>query len=239
MSARDADAPHEERSTAVDWEAVTPKTWYARHGHALLDVILLIAVSIPALLLMTVIALCNLITFGHWRKIFFKQPRLGQRGHLFELYKFRTMRDATEGNFCAWREGDKARVTAFGRLLRSTHLDELPQIINILKGEMSFIGPRPEMLEIEQWANENIPGFEERLAIKPGITGLAQISQGYTGCDVPAYTEKLNICLVYMSRMSLWLDIQIVFGTVIWMLKGKGWHWQAQEQTNAVIAVAK
>jgi lipopolysaccharide/colanic/teichoic acid biosynthesis glycosyltransferase len=149
------------------------------------------------------------------------------------------MHDAPEGNFCAWRGGDKARVTAFGRLLRSTHLDELPQIINILQGEMSFIGPRPEMLEIESWAGDNIPGFEARLAIKPGITGLAQISQGYTGCDVPAYTEKLNICLDYMRRMSPWLDIQIIFGTVIWMLKGKGWHWKAQEQTNAAISVAK
>ncbi|RQW76884.1 MAG: sugar transferase, partial [Methylococcus sp.] len=152
MSAINADAPHEEGPMAVDWEAVTPRSWYARRGHALLDVVLLIAVSIPALFLMTVIALCNLITFGDCRKIFFKQPRLGLRGQLFKLYKFRTMRDAPEGNFCAWREGDKARVTTFGRLLRSTHLDELPQIINILQGEMSFIGPRPEMLEIERWA---------------------------------------------------------------------------------------
>jgi lipopolysaccharide/colanic/teichoic acid biosynthesis glycosyltransferase len=98
----------------------------------------------------------------------------------------------------------------------------------VLRGEMSFIGPRPEMLEVEQWASEHVPNFVQRLAIKPGITGLAQVTQGYTGRDVGAYAKKLAINLAYIERMSLRFDLEILARTGLWMLRGKGWDWQKQ-----------
>ena len=90
---------------------------------------------------------------------------------------------------------------------------------------MSFIGPRPEMVDIEYWAAKEIPGFSQRLAIRPGLAGLAQITQGYTGHDVGAYSEKLDINLAYMDGMSFLLDAKIVLGTAVWMVRGKGWSW--------------
>lgn len=217
----------------VDWVKVTPNSFYAKYGHYWLDVALLSVTIVPALLVIVLLATGNWIAFGELRDVFFLQPRLGLRGKVFNVIKFRTMSEAKAGNFVSWSSGDQARVTTFGKTLRNMHLDELPQILNVLKGEMSFIGPRPEMLEIEAWAQENIPRFSERLAIKPGITGLAQITQGYTGRDIEAYTEKLNICLAYMAQMSLLLDIKIIFNTILWMLSGKGWQWKSQEKKNA------
>jgi lipopolysaccharide/colanic/teichoic acid biosynthesis glycosyltransferase len=213
-------------SPPIDWPALAPRHAYARVGRPLLDAALLCAVCVPALAITSVLAVANAIAFRDVRKVFFVQPRIGLRGRVFELVKFRTMKTAPQGNFEAWIGGDQARVTAFGRFLRNAHLDELPQLINVLRGEMSFIGPRPEMLEVEQWASEHVPNFVQRLAIKPGITGLAQVTQGYTGRDVAAYAKKLAINLAYIERMSLRFDLEILARTGLWMLRGKGWDWQ-------------
>jgi lipopolysaccharide/colanic/teichoic acid biosynthesis glycosyltransferase len=105
-------------------------------------------------------------------------------------------------------------------------LDELPQLYNVLRGEMSFIGPRPEMVEVEAWASDQIPGFTERLAIKPGITGLAQVTQGYTPRDVDAYRRKLAINREYLATLSMSRDLGIVVRTALWMLRGRGWKWR-------------
>lgn len=217
----------------VDWDKVAPNNFYAKFGHYWLDMAILSVTIVPALLVILLLATGNWIAYGDLRHVFFLQPRLGLRGKVFNVIKFRTMSEAKEGNFASWSKGDESRVTAFGKTLRNMHLDELPQILNVLRGDMSFVGPRPEMLEIEAWAQENVPHFSERLAIKPGITGLAQITQGYTGRDIEAYTEKLNICLAYMAQMSLFLDIKIIFNTMLWMLRGKGWQWKSQERINA------
>jgi len=209
----------------VDWDALQPPGWYARKGHRWLDWLLLVLLLPLAMPLMVLIAVGNALVFRDPRRVFFSQPRVGWRGQPFTMLKFRTMDEAP----CAmgsWSNGiDHLRVTRFGRFLRNTHLDELPQLFNILKGDMSFIGPRPEMMEVEQWAVEHIPGFGERLATRPGVTGLAQITQGYTGRDLDAYAEKLLINRVYMRDMSLALDLSIVLRTFVWMVRGKGWSW--------------
>lgn len=209
-----------------DWDALTPGSWYARRGHRWLDWLFLTLLLPPALPLMFVIGLANLVVFRDPRKILFLQDRTGWRGVTFRIIKFRTMKQAHTGNHGSWASGeDHLRVTRLGKFLRNSHMDELPQLINILIGQMSFIGPRPEMIEIEAWANEAVSGFSSRLAIRPGVAGLAQITQGYTGRDVGAYSRKLEINLEYLEQMCLALDVSIFLRTIHWMVRGKGWEW--------------
>jgi lipopolysaccharide/colanic/teichoic acid biosynthesis glycosyltransferase len=218
------------RAQPIDWDALEPRGGYATRVRPWLDRALLAVVALPALAIGALVAVANAIAVRDPRKVFFVQERIGHRGRVFRLVKFRTMREAREGNFAAWSGGDRARVTPFGKFLRNAHLDELPQLFNVARGEMSFIGPRPEMLEVEQWAAEQVPGFATRLAIKPGITGLAQVTQGYTGRDVAAYAEKLAINRAYLQRMSFAFDLEILARTFLWMLRGKGWDWQKAPQ---------
>ncbi|MCC7014022.1 MAG: sugar transferase [Planctomycetes bacterium] len=210
---------------SVDWERLAPRGTWATTLRPLLDELLLALCIVPAALIGAGVAVASAIAFGSLRKVLFVQPRVGHRGRIFNLVKFRTMRDAPQGNFAAWSAGDQARVTSFGRFLRSSHLDELPQLINVLRGEMSFIGPRPEMVEVEEWANANVPGFIERLAIKPGITGLAQVTQGYTPRDVQAYQRKLELNRAYLRNMSCSTDLAVLVRTFFWMARGRGWRW--------------
>ncbi len=225
-----AAAPHEVQGepvfeAAVDWNALEPRGVWYRVGRPLADELLLALTLPPALVLIALVALANAIAFGGFKRAFFIQPRVGHRGRIFKLIKFRTMREPSGTVFESWSNGDVARVTAMGRFLRSTHLDELPQLFNVLRGEMSFIGPRPEMIEVEEWACANVPGFLERLAIKPGITGWAQITQGYTPKDVAAYEHKLALNREYLSKLSLRADLGIVARTLVWMVMGRGWRW--------------
>jgi lipopolysaccharide/colanic/teichoic acid biosynthesis glycosyltransferase len=213
----------------IDREAYTPPGAYAHWGKRLLNACLL-SLSLPvALLLALPIALLNWLSFGDPRRILYCQPRVGRRGRVFWIWKFRTMREADDA-FDSWRDGhDRARVTRFGRLLRNTHLDELPQLLNILRGEMDFIGPRPEMIEIDRWACERIAGFRLRNALLPGITGFAQITQGYAGMDERAYAEKLAADRLYCRKVSLGFDLEILARTALWMLRGRGWRWQEKK----------
>lgn len=222
---RPVPAPGQVFPNAVDWDGLAPRGAWIRVGHPGMNGLLLVAAAVPALLLGAAVAVASAIAFRSPRRIFFVQPRVGLRGRVFRLVKFRTMREPVTTHFEAWIDGDRARVTRFGRFLRSTHLDELPQLINVLRGEMSFIGPRPEMMEVEAWACERIPGFLERLAIKPGITGLAQVVQGYTACDVSAYQRKLELNRSYLRRCSPALDLEILARTFLWMARGRGWKW--------------
>jgi len=210
-----------------DWAINTPNGLYARFGRRCVDAALL-TVCLPFALAPAVfIATINAFVTGSVRKIFYSQERVGLRGRIFRIYKFRTMRDVLESDIQSWSSGqDRKRVTWFGRFLRSSHLDELPQLINVAKGDMSFIGPRPEMVEIEEWAAEAVPGFVTRLSIRPGITGFAQITQGYTARDEEAYQHKLDLCLSYNESLSFAVDISILWHTASWMLRGKGWQWQ-------------
>ncbi len=220
-------------SCAAEWQEELPNRWYARRGRRLFDLALLIALLPPSLVVMAAVAVCNLIVFKNPREVFFTQPRMGWRNRPFQIFKFRTMREAQGSELSSWSSGaDRLRVTRLGRFLRNTHLDELPQLFNILKGDMSFIGPRPEMIEIEAWAAAEVPGFTNRLALRPGITGLAQITQGYTGRDAEAYAEKLELNADYMRRVSFALDVSIVLRTVLWMARGKGWSWNVPRPAN-------
>lgn len=142
------------------------------------------------------------------------QWRVGRRGRLFRMYKLRTMvQDAEKGTGPVWAKSRDPRVTGFGRLLRDSHLDELPQLWNVLRGEMSLVGPRPERPVFVQDFSESIPNYAARLEVRPGITGLAQVFRGYdkTVSDV---RRKLAYDLLYIRRMSVALDLYIMFRTL-------------------------
>ncbi len=203
----------------ADWDALEPRGLYARtvRGPFLYAAALaLVALALPLAL---AIALVNALVHRSARAVLFTQRRVGRRGRIFVLYKFRSMREPRAGL------DDRARVTRFGRLLRNTHLDELPQLWNVLRGEMALIGPRPEQVATERWAAEHLPGFSERLVLAPGITGLAQITQGYAqDGDEPAYARKLELNRRYFAELSFGLDCAILARTALWMLRGRGWR---------------
>lgn len=229
------------RTRKVDprWDPIAPQGIYAKRLRPVTCIVAAAGLLPFALVPGLVVAVVNTLQFRSVRRIFYVQERIGYRGRKFRIYKFRTMSEANTSAHASWAEGqDQARVTRFGRFLRSTHLDELPQLFNILKGDMALIGPRPEMIEIEEWARDHVPGFEERLAIPPGITGYAQIVQGYTRRDVEAYGRKLELNRQYMRDLSFSTDVKILFRTIIWMLRGQGWLRGDPAQTDLVDASA-
>lgn len=144
--------------------------------------------------------------------VIYKQKRIGKNEKEFTLYKFRTMRVDAEKNGAQWATKDDPRVTPIGRFLRRTHLDELPQLLNILKGDISFVGPRPERPEFVSQLKEKIPYYEIRHLIKPGFTGWAQINYRYGASIEDAY-EKLQYDIYYLKNRSLILDILIFLKT--------------------------
>jgi len=153
--------------------------------------------------------------------IIFTQKRLTKDGRAFDMYKFRTMVADAEKNGPAYAQSADPRVTAFGRFLRISRLDELPQLINVLIGDMSLIGPRPERPEMALDLAEALPSFHRRLEVKAGLTGFAQIEGGYAS-DVESYRRKLALDLLYIKNRSLLLDVKIVFKTVLVILTGFG-----------------
>jgi sugar transferase (PEP-CTERM system associated) len=154
--------------------------------------------------------------------VFFTQVRVGELEKAFLLYKFRTMRQDAENNTGAvWAQKNDARVTRFGKLLRKTRIDELPQLYNVLKGQMSFIGPRPERPEFVSELKKCIPYYSERHFVKPGVTGWAQIRYPY-GASVEDAVEKLRHDLYYIKNISFFLDVLIVIETIKVMLFGRG-----------------
>jgi len=154
--------------------------------------------------------------------IFFRQERVGEEGKPFMLIKFRSMRpDAEAVSGPVWASEDDPRVTRVGRIIRKLRLDELPQILNVLKGEMSFVGPRPERPYFVAQLSEQIPFYSLRFAVKPGVTGWAQICYPY-GASVEDAREKLRYDLYYIKNMSLFFDLWIIFQTVKIVLFGRG-----------------
>ena len=154
--------------------------------------------------------------------ILYCQERVGENGKTFTVYKFRSMRvDAEKGGTPVWATDQDDRVTRVGRIIRKTRLDELPQFWNVLRGDMSFVGPRPERpFFVEQLARE-IPFYQQRHAVKPGLTGWAQVKYQY-GSSVEDAMEKLRYDLYYVKHLSLSFDVSIVFDTVKVILFGKG-----------------
>jgi len=154
--------------------------------------------------------------------VLFRQPRLGQNGRVFILNKFRSMReDAEKETGPVWATQADPRVTRVGALLRRTRLDELPQLFNVLVGDMSFIGPRPERPEFVYELQKRIPFYMERLSVKPGITGWAQVQYRY-GASVEDALEKLQYDLYYIKNLSLFLDFLILINTIQVVLFARG-----------------
>ncbi|NML66997.1 exopolysaccharide biosynthesis protein [Hymenobacter sp. RP-2-7] len=151
--------------------------------------------------------------------VFFKQLRTGQGGHPFYCLKFRSMTLNSEADSQQARKGDN-RITKLGAFLRQTSLDELPQFINVLRGEMSIVGPRPHMLHHTAEYSQAIPHFMDRLQILPGITGLAQIS-GYRGetKEVTAMENRVNADIHYINNRSAQMDLKIIALTVAQVIK--------------------
>ena len=155
--------------------------------------------------------------------VFFRQRRMGFRGREFFVLKLRTMTEGHAGedrNLSITQHGDK-RITRVGGFLRRTRLDELPQIFNILRGEMSWIGPRPEALSLSRWYEGEIPFYRYRHIVRPGISGWAQVNQGHVA-DVDRVGEKLQYDFYYIKNLSYWLDIIIVLRTVKVLMSGFG-----------------
>ncbi len=219
--------------------SLLPEMDYLRFRQAI-DVIATIVLLPILLVIMAIVGLIILLTSG--RPIIFAQERIGYGGELFTAYKFRTMVSAEEvhhlsedidGNSV---EGDEKagklriravtktedkRITRFGAILRKYRIDELPQAINILKGEMSWIGPRPEALALSQWYQKELPFYSYRHVVRPGITGWAQVNQGHV-TDADQVLEKLHYDFFYIKNLSVWLDLLIVLKTVKVVLLGIG-----------------
>ncbi len=176
--------------------------------------ILLLIVLSPVLLIASV---AIILTMG--LPIIYRQERVGRDMRVFRILKFRTMvRDAEKHSGPVFADAEDERVTPVGRMLRRTRIDELPQLVNILRGEMSFVGPRPERPHfVEQFLKE-IPGYHERFRVPPGVSGLAQVMGGYATTP----ERKLKYDLIYMYHQSLAMDAQIVMETLRVVLTGRG-----------------
>jgi len=180
--------------------------------------VLLLPIALP---LMAVIAIA--IRLDSRGPVLFRQKRVGHAGKLITVYKFRTMRPVSveDERRAAMTDAGDDRITRVGRTLRNLRLDELPQIINVLKWQMSWIGPRPEAEVLSRWYTSEIPFYRYRHVVKPGITGWAQVNQGHVA-EVEDVHRKLQYDFYYIKYFSPWLDILIVFRTIKTMLTGWG-----------------
>ena len=168
-------------------------------------------------------ALLIYIEDGHKKggTIFYKQTRVGMDGNLFEIIKFRSMRQDAEKDGAQWAQKVDSRVTRIGHALRKYRIDELPQLFNVFKGEMDFVGPRPERPEFVKELIKEIPYYNHRHNVKPGLTGWAQLNYPY-GSSVNDSLEKLKFDLYYIKRRSILLDLLILVRTIEIVLFGKG-----------------
>ncbi len=195
----------------VDYRA---KRWY-QFCKRVIDILaglvmgLFFAISFPFIAL--------LIKFESKGPIFFIQKRVGQFGQSFSLYKYRTM---SGGATNTWTAANDSRITSIGKWLRKLRIDELPQCLNILKGDMSLVGPRPEQVHIVEELREQIPFYEERHLVKPGLTGWAQL-HAYAG-TLEETKLKLQYDLYYIKHRAVWFDVEIILKTIYAVLSGAG-----------------
>ncbi|MEO0399762.1 MAG: exopolysaccharide biosynthesis polyprenyl glycosylphosphotransferase [Pseudomonadota bacterium] len=188
-------------------------------GKRLFDIVMaltLLLVSAPILAI--VAALIKLDSPG---PVFYRQTRVGEAGRLFDIIKFRSMRQDAEAGGAKWAAQNDSRVTRVGKVIRHFRIDEIPQAFNVLAGDMSFVGPRPERPEFVCVLEQAIPKYNLRHTVKPGITGWAQVKCEY-GASVDDAREKLRFDLFYLKNYSPALDLRIVFMTVRVALFGIG-----------------
>lgn len=172
-----------------------------------------ILISIPVILVFGL-----LIKMEDGGPVFYTQERVGRYGKHFTLYKLRSMKVNAEDNGAQWADVDDPRITRIGRFIRRTRIDEWPQFLNVILGDMSMVGPRPERPEFVVEFDQKIPGFIERLSVKPGLTGWAQVNGGY---DISAQ-EKLELDLWYIQNRSFYLNLSILCKTFKVLLTGAG-----------------
>lgn len=184
-----------------------------------LDVLVSLVGLSLGLVLAPIIFLVNLI--GNKGPLFYKQDRVGKNGEIFRIIKFRTMVVGAESGGAKWAVKDDVRVTPFGRFLRNSRLDELPQFFNVLKGEMALIGPRPERPIFVKELSQVIPFYETRHIIKPGLTGWAQVKMRY-GNSVDDSLTKLQYDLYYIKHRSFFLDINVIVKTISTVIYYRG-----------------
>jgi exopolysaccharide biosynthesis polyprenyl glycosylphosphotransferase len=178
-----------------------------------------IGLSLSLVLLPFVVLLIKLTSPG---PLLYRQKRVGKNGVLFDCYKFRTMRaDAEADSGPTWAGDEDPRITPVGKFLRKSRIDEIPQLWNVLKGDMYLVGPRPERPEFVDWLNREIPHYNLRHSVRPGITGWAQIRYRY-GSSVEDAKEKLRYDLFYVKNMSPGLDLLIFLETIKIILLGRG-----------------
>ncbi len=186
----------------------------------LFDLSMSAALLLLTLPIMLIAAICIVVESGF--PILYRQERVGQDGRLFSIYKFRSMNNGAERDGTPrWATTNDDRATRVGRIIRKLRIDELPQIINVFKGEMSFVGPRPERPYFVDKLVNQIPYYALRHTVKPGITGWAQVSYSY-GASLDDTTEKLQYDLYYLKNHTLFLDIVILIATIEVVLWGKG-----------------
>ena len=184
-----------------------------------IDLALSMVMLVTALPLM--LATAAAIWLDDGRPVFYRQDRVGENGRIFVLSKFRSMRKDAEHGTPMWAKDGDDRVTRIGRVIRKTRLDELPQLWNVIRGDMSFVGPRPERPYFVEELSRAIPFYQQRHAVKPGLTGWAQVKYRY-GSSLEDAMEKLRYDLYYIKHLAVFFDLTIVFDTVKVVLFGKG-----------------
>ena len=188
-----------------------PSRWSHRSSNLVGRVVALILFIAVLPVIVLAVVLVRLTSRG---PVFYRQVRMGLRGKAFHIYKIRTMiADAEARTGPVWASENDPRVTPVGRLLRKLNWDELPQLINIVKGDMAFVGPRPERPEIAQRIIADIPEYAHRTFVKPGVTGLAQINLP-ADSDFESVRKKLHLDLEYIQQAGLSLDSRIIFSTI-------------------------
>jgi exopolysaccharide biosynthesis polyprenyl glycosylphosphotransferase len=174
-----------------------------------------------ALLSPVIFVISILIKIESRGRIFYRQERVGENGKVFNLLKFRSMVENAEASGPVWAEANDKRNTRVGRWIRKWRLDEIPQMFNVLKGDMSFVGPRPERPYFVETLRKEIRYYDRRFSVKPGITGWAQIKYPYGASKIDAL-EKLKYDLYYIKNLSPLFDLLIIFETIKVVLFGKG-----------------
>jgi len=225
------DSPN--RPIAYEWASRLTKTFgagalprrplFARLGKRVFDLVVSGLGLIASAPLWVVISLAIKLEDGEG--VFYGQTRMGKARRVFRLLKFRSMvRNAEAESGPVWAAESDERVTRVGRLLRATALDELPQLLNIFKGDMSFVGPRPERPELVAKFRQEIAGYDRRFAVRPGLTGLAQIYGQYDTHP----RDKLRYDLLYIKNQSLWLDLKLIALSFWITFRGK-WEYRGRK----------
>ncbi|WP_291255569.1 exopolysaccharide biosynthesis polyprenyl glycosylphosphotransferase [Fusobacterium sp.] len=185
----------------------------------LFDIIMAIIIGIMALPVMIIATI--IVRLESPGPVIYSQDRVGENGKEFKVHKFRSMRNDAEKDGAKWAQVNDPRVTKFGNFMRKTRIDELPQLVNVFKGQMSFIGPRPERMVFIKELEKEIPYYNLRHMVKPGLTGWAQVMYPY-GASVEDARKKLEYDLYYIKHHSLYLDLIIMFMTFKTVVFGKG-----------------